>query len=106
MTPKELTPTQAAALLQQGALLIDIREDEELGAGVIPGAAHMPLSRLDRVALPAARGQAVVFHCRSGRRTAQNAGALGRKAAGHDAYLLGGGIDGWRAAGLPVGGVR
>ena len=103
MIPRDLTPAETAALLGQGAVLIDIREADELGAGVIPGAAHLPLSRLEALPLPAVAGQTVVFHCRSGRRTAQNAAALGAKAAGCEAYLLGGGIDGWRAAGLPVG---
>ena len=102
MTPKEITPAQAASLLKSGALLIDVRETPERESGVIPGAAHAPLSILERATLGAQPGQAVIFHCRSSGRTTMNAAVLKAKAGGRDAYLLNGGIDAWRAAGLPV----
>jgi hypothetical protein len=45
-----------------------------------------------------------VFHCRSGARTSANAGSLGEAArtAGCEAYLLEGGLEAWKAAGLPT----
>lgn len=102
MTPKEIMPADAAALVKNGALLVDVRETPERESGVIPGAAHMPLSVLESTVLGAQPGQAVIFHCRSGGRTAMNAAALKAKAGACDTYLLKGGIEAWRAAGLPV----
>ncbi len=99
---KSLSPAAAAALVKEGALLVDIREPAERQSGVIPDAAHAPLSKLETCDIPAAPGQPVIFHCRSGGRTAMNAAALAGKVGGSDAYLLEGGIDGWRSQGLPV----
>jgi rhodanese-related sulfurtransferase len=102
MTPHPITPAEAAVLVNNGALLVDIRETPEREAGVIPGAAHVPLSALQTAPLDAGPGQPVIFHCKGGPRTVNNAAALAAKAGGHVAYLLQGGIDAWRAAGLPV----
>ena len=44
----------------------------------------------------------VVFHCRSGMRTAASAALLADAARGSPAYLLDGGIDAWRGAGHPT----
>lgn len=103
MTPKEITPAEAAALVKSGALLVDIRETAERESGVIPDAAQMPLSILGSASLGARPGQPIIFHCRSGGRTTLNAAALKAKAGACDSYLLKGGIDAWRAAGLPIG---
>ena len=43
----------------------------------------------------------MIFHCRSGQRTSAHAQALA-SSADCDAYLLEGGLDAWKAAGLPV----
>jgi len=90
---------RARALIDQGAVLVDIREADEHARERVPGARHNPLSRLAPVDAPA--GAAVIFHCRSGARTAANATRLA-DAAGCDAYLLEGGIDAWKRAGLPL----
>ncbi len=100
--PREISPAVAAALVREGALMVDIRETPERAAGAIPGAAHAPLSSLAAASIPAKPGQAVIFHCKAGGRTQQNAQALRLKAGDCDAYLLAGGIEAWRAAGLPI----
>jgi rhodanese-related sulfurtransferase len=89
----------ARRLLDQGAVLVDIREADEHARERVPGARHNPLSRLAPVEAPA--GKAVIFHCRSGARTSANAARLGAAAA-CDAYILEGGLDAWKKAGLPV----
>lgn len=99
---KTISPAAAAALLEKGALLVDIREPAERQSGVIPNAAHAPLSTLQACEIPAAPGQPVIFHCKSGGRTGLNAAALSGKVSGCDAYLLEGGIEAWRSQGLPV----
>ena len=90
---------RARLLLDQGAVLVDVREANEHARERVPGARHNPLSRLAAVEAPA--GKAVIFHCRSGARTAANAPRLAA-AAQCEAYLLEGGLEAWKKAGLPV----
>jgi rhodanese-related sulfurtransferase len=98
-TVTTLTPAQTRALLAEGAVLIDIREPDEHRRMRIPGARNMPLSSLARIEAPHAK--AIVFHCRSGARTAAQAQRL-LAAADCPVYLLDGGIEAWRAAGHAV----
>jgi len=92
-----IAPAEAARLIEGGARLIDIREPDEHARERIPAAFSRPLAELGQVegALP------VIFHCRTGNRTAANAMRL-RQACESDAYLLEGGIQAWKAQGLPV----
>ena len=66
----------------QGAVLVDIREADEHAREKIPGARHLPLSKLDETDLALPQGKPVLFHCRSGARTLANAGRLAAKAGG------------------------
>jgi rhodanese-related sulfurtransferase len=100
--PKTISPAAAVALMEGGALLVDIRETDERRSGVIPDAAHAPLSALQACDIPTVRGLPVIFHCKSGGRTGLNAAVLASKVGGCEAYLLEGGIDAWRSQGLPV----
>lgn len=102
----EITPAQAREWLLAGrAVLIDVREGDEHAREHIEGAQLMPLSRFDpaKVAALANSGRRVILHCRSGRRSAE-ASRMCVPLAGGDAPLLTltGGIDAWKAAGLPV----
>ncbi len=98
MTLQAISPAAAKRLIDDGALLVDIREPDEHARERVPGARSRPLSRLD--ALPD-EAKAVVFHCRSGARTSANAPRLAA-AARCQAYVLEGGIEAWKKAGLPV----
>ena len=100
MTLQSITPQDAAKMLEQGAVLVDIREADEHRRAKIPGALSVPLSELDRSHLPK-DAQAIVFHCKSGMRTQSNAAKLKEK-AGCDAYVLEGGFDNWTRQGLPA----
>jgi rhodanese-related sulfurtransferase len=103
---KIIDPRSAHALLEQGALLVDIRGADEHARERIPGACCIPLAQL--ASSPqlqrAAPGQAIVFHCRSGMRTRANAAALEAASRGCSAYVVDGGLDAWKQAGLPVAG--
>lgn len=99
---KTVTPDRAAALVRQGAVLIDVREAHEHAAEHIPGARHHALSTIDPKHPIAAGDTVLVFHCKSGGRTNLNAGRLAAAAGQCEAYVLGGGIDAWRRAGLPT----
>lgn len=97
MTVATIPPAEAQRLIQTGASLIDIREPDEHARECIPGAINVPMNRLSE--LPAGP---LVFHCRSGMRTAANAAMLASAANGAPCHVLGGGIDAWRSAGLPT----
>lgn len=101
MSLPTISPAKAAALVKEGAVLIDIREADEHARENIPGAVHRPLSRIDSADFRDVTARAVIFHCRSGARTRGAASRLARAAA-CEAYVLDGGIDAWKRAGLPV----
>ena len=96
---QSISPTRAAALLAEGAVLVDIREADEAARERIPGARHHALSTLGGKLGDGER--ALIFHCRSGNRTRANAERLAGTAA-CEAFLLEGGLQAWKAAGLPV----
>lgn len=93
-------PQEARRLINEGALLVDVREPDEHARERIPNARLLPLSRLS-TPVDRAAAQQVIFHCRSGGRTAAAVERLAA-AAGGDAYILRGGLEAWKAAGLPV----
>ena len=91
---------EVAPLLAGGAVLVDVREDDEWAGGHAPDALHVPMSRMrGRVdALPTDR--TLLCICHVGARSAAVAEAL--RSAGYDALNVAGGMDAWAAAGLPV----
>jgi rhodanese-related sulfurtransferase len=99
---KSISPQKAADLVRQGAILVDIREADEHARERIVGARHHALSRMD-TDHPARPGDDVlIFHCRSGARTQANASRIAAAAPDCEAYVLEGGIEAWKKAGLPV----
>jgi rhodanese-related sulfurtransferase len=101
MTIKSIAPAEAQRLMKAGATLIDIREADEFAREHIPGAEHRALSALGNKT-EMLRGAPIVFHCKSGGRTAANADKLAACTSCADIFVLEGGIDAWKASGLPV----
>ncbi len=66
---KEIDVEEMKKLVAEGALLVDVREDDEVAAGAIPGHIHMPLSDFDQYRDKLSKDKAIVFYCRSGRRS-------------------------------------
>lgn len=103
MSLPTISPTEARRLISEGATLVDIREADEHAREKIPGAHHLPLSKLDEAELALHEGKPVIFHCRSGARTQGQAPRLAAKAGDAcQAFVLEGGLDAWKRAGLPV----
>ena len=98
-TPPDIGPEDAARMVDTaGALLLDVREDDEWSAGHAPGAVHVRLGELNSTGLDAARP--VVAVCRSGNRSRMAAVILAE--AGFAVYNLAGGMKAWHGNGSPV----
>jgi rhodanese-related sulfurtransferase len=82
-------------------LLIDVREPNEVAAEAYPDAVVLPLSSFDPKDIPDPKGKAVVFACRSGRRSVTASLAAQAEGLPYDKHLAGG-ILGWKTAGLPT----
>jgi rhodanese-related sulfurtransferase len=95
-----VNPEEAATLIAEGSLLLDVREPDEWAAGHAEDAIHIPLAALpaevDRLPLD----RPIVCVCRSGGRSGQAADWL--KQGGYDAWNLSGGMQAWAATGLAV----
>jgi rhodanese-related sulfurtransferase len=93
--PATISPAEAQRRIAAGAVLIDIRDPDEYARAHIPCARNVPMARIERIeGVPE-----VIFHCRSGMRTAANAEKLA-SCTDVPVYLLEGGLDAWRQAGL------
>lgn len=101
MSLKPLTPQAAREHLARGAVLVDIRSSDEYAREHITDAICLPLGATGIARERLDGANTVIFHCRSGMRTASNAARLAQD-AGCEAYLLEGGLDAWKKAGLPV----
>jgi rhodanese-related sulfurtransferase len=103
-TPRQLGevgPAELKQLLDKGEVtLIDIREVHENQAERLAGGLLAPLSTFGQ-SVPKEQSGPAVFYCRTGNRTGKNA-ALWLETGYGPVYHLVGGIEGWKAAGLPV----
>ena len=97
-------PTVNANELPDGAVLLDVREDEEWRAGHIEGAVHVPMQllpqRLHYEPGDLTPDAPIVVVCRVGSRSAHVTAWLNQQ--GYDAVNLDGGIAAWQAAGQPI----
>ena len=104
-TPKapaapEVGARAAAALVDAGALLLDVREPGEWQDGHVAQAWMLPMGQVARHRGDLPEDRQIVVVCRSGGRSAAVAEAL--RVWGFDAVNLSGGMTAWAVAGLPV----
>ncbi len=97
----QASPADVRTAITAGdVLLVDVREPSEYAFERIHGALLYPLSTFDPKAIPS-EGRKVVVQCAGGVRSLRAAQAL--VAAGHQHVMnMEGGINAWKAAGLPV----
>ncbi len=96
-----ITPLEARAKMQDGAVLLDVREYLEWLESHIPGATLIPLGELKNNPQRGALAPEVLTLCRSGKRATEAAQTLA--AAGVTTpFVVKGGIEEWKAAGLPT----
>lgn len=98
--PTTISVNDAAQLLHEGAVLLDVREPDEWRAVRAPGALHIPMSQLSASVDRLPSDARIACICHVGGRSAVVAEAL--VGAGYDAVNVAGGMDAWEAAGLPV----
>lgn len=97
--PREVSVTEAAAMRDEGAFILDVREPEEWNESHIPGATLIPLGELASRVNEVPKNQKIVVVCRSGNRSAQGRDIL--LAAGFEQVTsMAGGIKQWTAAGF------
>lgn len=96
----EVSALEGASLVEAGALLLDVREDDEWAQGHAPHALSLPMSRLRAGYESLPKDRQIVCICHVGARSAAVAEAL--RGAGWDAVNLTGGMVAWERAGLPL----
>jgi rhodanese-related sulfurtransferase len=97
-------PLQATQLInREDALVLDVREPGEFGAGHVLGAKSLPLARLEALPGDIARRKEkpVIVYCDGGERSTKALSAL-RKQGFTRIANLSGGLKAWQQAGLPV----
>ena len=96
-------PTEAVRLMNQGALLVDVRSQAEFDSGHILDARHVPQDDVAKVAetLKRFKEKVVVVCCESGMRSGAAARVL--QAQGFTKVVnLRGGMQAWRTENLPL----
>lgn len=82
-------------------LLVDVRNDDEVARGMIPGAMHIQLAMLPLQYEKLMHANNVVFYCHSGVRSAHAADFAVSKGV-KNVYNLTGGIVAWGKAGYAL----
>lgn len=105
MTNGNISPAQAREWLASGeAVLIDVREPDEFKAEHIAHALSMPLGGVCESVrmLDLAPERKMIFQCLRGKRGEQACALVDKNNVPCAVYNIDGGIDAWKAAGLPV----
>ncbi len=101
---KEVDPSEVVQLLGEGVVVVDCRETEELSAGILPGAVHIPRSYLETrfESVVPDRSQRVIIYCASGVRSAFGAHTLMAEMGYEDVESMAGGFTLWKDRGYEV----
>jgi molybdopterin/thiamine biosynthesis adenylyltransferase/rhodanese-related sulfurtransferase len=100
----EVDPAAVREALQTGAIVIDVRQDEEWGVGHIPGARFVPKSHLESRVEGAApdKAQPVILYCASGQRSAWAARTMIEDLGYAHVSSMTGGFTLWKDRGYAV----
>jgi rhodanese-related sulfurtransferase len=86
---------------REDALVVDVRDPGEYGAGHILGAKNVPLSRLNDAEVAKRKERPVIVYDQGGERSSKAVAAL-KKQGFTRVVNLTGGLRAWQQAGLPV----
>ncbi len=84
------------------AVLVDVREADELAQARLEGAVHVPMSAFNPERIPVDTGKKVVFICALGARSEQVRRYVVAQGILTEAYNMAGGLIAWAEAGLPL----
>src|SRR5947209_11025936 len=100
----EVDPAVVREQIDNGAVVIDVRETDEWSAGHLPGAKHVPKSYIETRIEGAApdRSQHVILYCQSGNRSAWAARTLLEDLGYEHVESMTGGITLWKDRGYEV----
>lgn len=96
----EIDVQETQKRVQNGALLLDVREQNEYDEERIAGAQLLPLSELMARFDELPKDREIIAQCRSGKRSAQATDFL--RSQGYDVTNMEGGILRWKAQNLPT----
>jgi rhodanese-related sulfurtransferase len=96
----EVTAEHGQQMVEEGAVLLDVREADEWDAGHAPEAVWIPMGELQHRVDELPPDRRIVAICRTGARSAVVAGAL--IDAGYDAVNLDGGMRAWASEDFAV----
>jgi rhodanese-related sulfurtransferase len=99
---EDYDPKQTQDEVKNGALLIDVREQNEWDAGHIPDAKHIPMGQIATRLAELPRNQKLIFTCRSGNRSGHVKDTLIDEYGYSNVHNQLGGIIAWQLEGLPV----
>lgn len=95
-------PEEAKQRLDEGAVLVDVREMDEWQQARVPGALHVPLSTLAKRLGDLPQDRTLVLMCHTGQRSHTAARFLAQRGHATPAGNLVGGIVAWATLGLPL----
>ena len=99
----DISPETAQRWVADGeALLIDVREPNEVAMARMAEAIHMPMSAFDPALIPTDSGKKIIFVCAMGMRSEQVRQYVLSQGLLDAAYNLAGGLKAWHQAGLPL----
>ena len=98
--PATVTVQEAYELYNQGAFVLDVREQSEWDEYHIPNTTLIPLGELRSRLSELDKNRQIVVVCRSGNRSQEGRDILLQ--AGFNATSMDGGVNAWRAADYPI----
>lgn len=102
---KEVSLRDAKALIEGGAIVLDVRNAKSFSEAHVPGARSIPLAVLSvgiPEALAFAKNLPIVVYCADGVNVGPKAAALLKEAGYTNVVSMREGAAGWKSAGLPM----
>ncbi|MDQ2069866.1 rhodanese-like domain-containing protein [Natronospira bacteriovora] len=105
---RDVEPGQATRLINDGAVVVDLRQPDAYRNGHIAGAANYPGDRIEahvddiRKRLKKAHQQPLLVYCDTGMTSARPATWLARQELGVEVINLKGGVTAWQRENLPL----
>ena len=104
MSFKSLNIQESFKIIQEGALIIDVREEDEFNQAHIENSILIPLSQISAQKLAEVNpdNKTIIIHCRSGKRSKVAANILTDQNYIGEIFEIDEGIVGWITSKLPV----